>query len=102
MIKLRATRSSSRSALLLHGEALELHPPATSWTLENDFAFLGLPILDRIPLPNAAGYYPAKPDSHTSNRADYYKPFLVNYMFRVPIYPEATVFEIEFSKPRLA
>src|SRR5271156_4138494 len=47
---------------------------------------------------DTSGYYLAKPDSHTSNRADYYKPFLVNYIFRVPIYLEATVFEIESSK----
>ena len=48
------------------------------------------------------GYYLAKPDSHTSNRADYYKPFLVNYIFRVPIYLKVTVFEIKSSKPCLA
>jgi hypothetical protein len=48
------------------------------------------------------GYYLAKPYSHISNRADDYKLFLVNYIFRVPIYLEATVFEIESSKPYLA
>ena len=53
-------------------------------------------------LPNAAGYYLAKPESHTPNPADYYKPFLANYIFRVPIYLEATVFETESSKPCLA
>jgi hypothetical protein len=79
-----------------------LYPPPCKTLIHVTLPFQVSRYSERTPLPNTAGYYLAKLYSHTSNRADYYKPFLVNYIFRIPIYLEATVFKIESSKLCLA